>query len=301
MQLPDPLMNLHGTVTKPAMAATVQHMAGMLWYEMLSAMNQNGMDPNALGTGGGDFQSMFMWNLAQNDFGKYDSSLLKATLQQIGGSPAASPAPATQTPPTPLMPVSDTNPIIPPAAPIMVQSLPALLAPSANLPGNLLSVAKNFAKSVWPQITQAALSLGVPPVAVLAQTALETGWGTAVPGNNLFGIKAVDGEAGTQRATHEMVDGVLTAQTASFRDYNSTQDSVADYTGLIQSGYQGALGQNTVQGFATALQQGGYATDANYAAKIVNIANSPLMAQILQAIGGNISASSNISSNTGAP
>ena len=46
------------------------------------------------------------------------------------------------------------------------------------------------------------------------------------------------------------------------------------------------MGQSTVAGFAGALQQSGYATDTNYAAKIVNIAQSPLMAQVLQAVGG---------------
>jgi flagellar protein FlgJ len=114
---------------------------------------------------------------------------------------------------------------------------------------------------------------------------LETGWGNAAPGNNLFGIKAVDGEPSTSRATHEVVDGVMTPQTASFRDYPSTAASVSDYIGQIQAGFQGALGQSTVNGFAQALQQAGYATDTNYAAKIVSIAQSPLMTQVLQTIG----------------
>ena len=96
---------------------------------------------------------------------------------------------------------------------------------------------------------------------MLAQSALETGWGNAAPGNNLFGIKAVDGEAGTSRATHEVVDGVMTPQTASFRNYPSTAASVSDYVGQIQAGFQGAVGQSTVSGFAQALQQAGYATD----------------------------------------
>ena len=54
---------------KPGVAATVQHMTGMLWYQMLNAMNANGLSPDTLGTGGDNFQSMFLWNVAQNDFG----------------------------------------------------------------------------------------------------------------------------------------------------------------------------------------------------------------------------------------
>jgi flagellar protein FlgJ len=281
-----PANSLGHATEKPSLTATVQHMTGMLWYQMLSSMNENGMSADSLGTGGSDFQSMFLWNVAQNDFGKYDSGLLAAATRQMGGTTAPPPIAAIQAPEA-AMPDSSTPlaQILPNMVPIEMQALGPLSSttpPSADL----ISQAKSFAKTIWPQIRQAAQTLGVPAVAVLAQTALETGWGAAAPGNNLFGVKAVDGEAGTNRATHEMVDGILTPQTSSFRDYGSTEAAVSDYVGLIQSGYQSAAGQATVAGFAQALQNGGYATDQGYAAKIVNIAQSPLMAQVLQAIGG---------------
>ena len=264
---------------KPNVLATVQHMTGMLWDQMLEAMNANGLSGDTLGTGGDNFQSMFLWNLAQNDFGKYDSGLMAAVTRQIGGGTAAEvPAPEIATPLAQILPAS---------APVQVAGTEALPETAAvAVPGDLVGQAKSFARTIWPQVTAAAQALGVPAVAVLAQTALETGWGVAAPGNNLFGVKAVDGQAGSARATHEMVDGVLTPQTANFRDYDSTADAMNDYVGLIQSGYQNATGQSTVAGFAQALQAGGYATDQNYAAKIVNIAQSPLMAQVLQAVGG---------------
>ena len=154
----------------------------------------------------------------------------------------------------------------------------------SSVPKNLLQQAEKFGKSIWPQITLAAQFLGVPAVALLAQTALETGWGNAVPGHNLFGIKAVDGQSGTMRATHEMIDGVLMPQTASFRDYPNIAASVADYVQQIQAGFPAATGRKSVQGFARALQQGGYATDVNYAEKIIHISQSPMMARVLQAI-----------------
>lgn len=280
------------------MQATVQHMAGMLWYQMLDAMNANGMSADTLGTGGDNFQSMFLWNLAQNDFGKYDSGLIAAATRQMGGSVAAATdaaAPEIATPLAQILPSSMAMPINAPDA--MQDTVAATTATAVAASGDLVSQAKSFAKTIWPQVTAAAQVLGVPAVAVLAQTALETGWGVAAPGNNLFGVKAVDGQAGSARATHEVVDGVLTPQTANFRDYNSPADAVSDYIGLIQSGYQNATGQSTVAGFAQALQAGGYATDQNYAAKIVNIAQSPLMAQVLQAIGG----SSPQANSTGGP
>ena len=269
------------TNNSPTVKQEMQKLTGVLWYQMLSGLNQTGMDDSALGAGGGDFQSMFMWNLAQNDFGKYDSGLINAALHQIGG--AASPAPQP--------PASTLTAIIAKAASITAQPLPAP-SPASPSSQNLVAQATNFAKSVWPQITAAAQALGVPAVAVLAQTALETGWGASAPGNNLFGIKS-GGENGTTRATHEMVDGVLTPQLASFRDYQSTQGSVSDFVNLIQSSFQSATGQNSVAGFAQALQAGGYATDGNYAAKIEQIAQSPIMATVLQAVGASPISSSN--------
>ncbi len=51
--------------------------------------------PSALGAGRRcDFQSMFLWNVAQNDFGKYDCRLIDAAMHQIGGAAAEAPAAA---------------------------------------------------------------------------------------------------------------------------------------------------------------------------------------------------------------
>jgi len=271
---------------KPNLPATVEHVAGILWYEMLSAMNENGMDTNTLGAGGGDFQSMFLWNMAQNNFSKYDSALLAATMRQVGGNSTQAPAPISPISGALAQPVSAST-----GAEIKPGALAAPAEPEQQA-GDIVTQAKKFAQSIWPQVTKAAQALGVPPVAVLAQTALETGWGASTPGNNLFGVKAAGNEDSAVRATHEMIDGVLTQQTSSFRNYDNLANSVTDYVGLIQSGFGTAAGQKTVSGFAQALQDGGYATDTNYAAKIVNIAQSPLMAQVLQAIGGSSSTTS---------
>ncbi|OYV38695.1 MAG: hypothetical protein B7Z80_09370 [Rhodospirillales bacterium 20-64-7] len=119
---------------------------------------------------------------------------------------------------------------------------------------------------------------------MLAQAALETGWGSSVPGNNLFGIKAADGQPGISSTTHELVDGVLTRQTADFRSYADLGSAISDYVGLIRSGFAGAAGQASVAGFAQALQNSGYATDPAYAAKLTAIADSPLMRQALQVV-----------------
>ena len=287
-------------------AAAIQHLAGLLWYEMLSELNKTGFDENALGTGGDDFQSMFLWNAAQNDFGKYDTGLLSAIGRQVGGvadiAPAAAPAaePEFGGPVLAALQLGDmvSSGAASGAAPELSETAQATV-PAANLAAQ----AKQFAQAIWPQVTAAAQVLGVPAVAVLAQSALETGWGTAAPGHNLFGIKAADGQAGTSRATQEMVDGVLVPQTARFRDYPSNAASVADYVGLLQGGFPAALGQPSVAGFAQALQQGGYATDKGYAAKIVSIAQSKLMQAALAGLAAPAAATTNTitTAKTGAP
>lgn len=263
----------------PGIKAAVQHMAGLLWFDMLSAMNKSGLDADSLGTGGSDFQSLFLWNIAQHDFGKYDAVLAAAASRQIGK--AGGPAPA-------LMPPAAEPDL---AAPLL-QAMQTTQAPEAGCivasatqaapTRDLLRQARDFARAVWPQMRAAAQALGVPPVAMLAQSALETGWGVTAPGHNLFGIKAADGQSGTSRATHEMQDGVLVPQSASFRNYPDSAASIQDYVGQIRAGFQSVLGQQSVAGFAQALQQAGYATDTNYASKIIAISNSPLMDQVLR-------------------
>jgi flagellar protein FlgJ len=271
-----PVATTAPSATAPTLPGTVKSMVGMLWYDMLSELNTTGYSPDALGAGGSSFQSMFLWNVAQNDFGKYDTALTAATVTQLGGhaaAAAASPAPAAPAPSSPSAPQTSAT-----AAVAMSEETPVAA-------GTLLENAKNYARSVWPSITAAAQKLNVPAVALLAQSALETGWGTAAPGNNLFGVKTLDGETGTSRPTHEVVDGVMMPQTASFRDYPSPAASVSDYVQQITGGFQNVAGQTSVSGFAAALQSAGYATDNNYAAKIISISQSPMMAQVLQAVG----------------
>jgi flagellar protein FlgJ len=264
------------------LAGAVKHAVGMLWYEMLSELNKSGLDPSSLGAGSEDFQSMFLWNIAQNDFAKYDTALTGAMTRQVGGTPDIAPASAMVDFPVQVMQLDNAAG----ATSAITQDEAISLTPAATQPaGNLLTQAKNFAKSIWPEITAAAQVLGVPAAGVLAQSALETHWGSAAPGDNLFGIKAVHGQPGITRPTFEMVDGVLTPETATFRDYPSTAASVADYVSHIQSGYPAVSGQQSVSGFAQALQDGGYATDRNYAAKIVHLSQSPLMQQVLQSLG----------------
>jgi flagellar protein FlgJ len=255
----------------------VIHMAGLLWYELLSELNKSGLSSSNVGTGGGDFQSMFLWHISENDFGSYDNNLADAASRQVGGTTTSVPRTAAKM----NSELFDTPSKLPSAS---NDATPA--TPNTNQPTTSLAAqATKFAQQIWPQITAAAQALGVPKVAVLAQTALETGWGNAAPGNNLFGIKASGSETSALLSTHEVVNGVLVPQVAAFRTYADQTQSIADYVNQLQTNFLSATNQSTVSGFASALQSAGYATDANYASKLESVAHSPLMTDVLHALG----------------
>lgn len=146
----------------------------------------------------------------------------------------------------------------------------------------LVEQARSFVESILPAVQTAAQRLGVSPKAIIAQAALETGWGAHVAGNNLFGIKGGGSWQGASLAelTHEVRNGISRTETAAFRAYDNMAASVHNYASLLlhDARYQRALGQgDNVGAFASALQAAGYATDPQYASKVVAVAQSPLM------------------------
>ena len=153
-----------------------------------------------------------------------------------------------------------------------------------------------FVKSIWPHAQKTAAELGVPAKALVAQAALETGWGRrlAREGNtsshNLFGIKA-GGRWNGQRmtaSTHEYANGVRQVERADFRAYASASESFADYARLLGNArYADARGTGEdTHRFASALQRAGYATDPSYADKIAAIANGTTLNRALSALPG---------------
>lgn len=156
----------------------------------------------------------------------------------------------------------------------------ALRAESLGEPGN----PREFIQAVWPHAQRAAAALDVPAEGILAQAALETGWGRHVmqqpdgrSSHNLFGIKADVRWSGEQvsKPTLEFRDGVMQQERAAFRAYGSLAEGFDDYARFLQDQprYHEALQADSAEGFAAALQQAGYATDPDYARKINAIMN----------------------------
>lgn len=145
-----------------------------------------------------------------------------------------------------------------------------------------------FVSTLLPHARQAAQRLGVDPSALLAQAALETGWGKAVirhpdgsSSHNLFNIKADhrwDGEA-VAKQTLEYRDGIARKEPASFRAYDDYAQAFNDYVDFLQSNPRYSRALTSVaepKRYIEELQQAGYATDPNYANKINRIISSDM-------------------------
>ncbi len=153
-----------------------------------------------------------------------------------------------------------------------------------------------FIHRLWPLAEMAAAKIGASPEALLAQAALETGWGKAVirhpdgsSSHNLFNIKADrrwDGES-VAKQTLEYRDGVAAREVARFRAYDSFEASFDDYVNFLQSNprYAEALRRaDDPRQFVRSLQDAGYATDPAYARKIGNILDRGVVADAAAAL-----------------
>lgn len=160
----------------------------------------------------------------------------------------------------------------------------------ANAPATpaRFSNAQEFAEAMLPMARKAAARLGVDPHYLVAQAALETGWGKSIireadgsSSHNLFGIKthnSWDGDSASVMTT-EYRDGVKGQERASFRSYPSFEQSFDDYVSFLESNgrYKQALGSTAnPDQFFRELQRAGYATDPQYASKVSQIAQKLL-------------------------
>ena len=157
---------------------------------------------------------------------------------------------------------------------------------AVDAPLSLTAQQQAFLRQITPWAEQAAQQLGVSPRSVMAHAALESGWGQrpvrTADGQdslNLFGIKARGGWQGeqAQALTTEYIDGVAQQQTQPFRRYRSLEGTFADYVELLGRNprYRNALNTGSdVRAFASALAAGGYATDPQYADKLVQVSRA---------------------------
>jgi flagellar protein FlgJ len=148
------------------------------------------------------------------------------------------------------------------------------------------SSARDFAAKLSPFAGEASRATGIPAEFLIAQAALETGWGRSEPRRadgqvsyNVFGIKAGRGWTGptVEAITTEYIEGIAQQRVDSFRAYPSYREAFRDYAKLLTSNprYAGVLGATDPAAFALGLQRAGYATDPAYAEKLARIITGP--------------------------
>lgn len=126
-----------------------------------------------------------------------------------------------------------------------------------------------FIQTYSPVAQRAASQLGIDPNILLAQWALETGWGKSIlPGtHNLGNITDPSGKG---------VAAMDAGNLRNFKRYGSYEDFADQYAKLIQGKrYSSAVGMGSdIVGYATALKQGGYAEDPNYIRNMTSVYNT---------------------------
>lgn len=143
----------------------------------------------------------------------------------------------------------------------------------------------NFIEMLLPHAKTAAQSTGIPPHFMLAQAALESGWGKHEiryadnsPSYNLFGIKAGVNWKGdvVETVTTEYINGVPQKSVEKFRAYSSYAEGFHDYARFLMDNprYAKVLQSTDAVSFANGMQRAGYATDPKYAEKLIRILNS---------------------------
>lgn len=131
-----------------------------------------------------------------------------------------------------------------------------------------------FIEKIAPHAVTAMHDHSILASLTIAQSILESAWGKASIGNNVFGIKATGWKGKTQTvATHEWVNGKKVKIMAKFRDYDSIEDSIKDHTSLFTrlDRYKALRGETDYKRACYLVQKAGYATDPNYSTKLITI------------------------------
>lgn len=148
-----------------------------------------------------------------------------------------------------------------------------------------------FVRDVWPHAQRAGEALGIPPETLVAQSALESGWGQGMlrgpegrPSFNIFNVKADPSWQGERvaRVTLEHEQGVLRRVPSNFRSYDDLSSAFSDYVAFVRDNprYAEALrAAPNGRDYLTALHRAGYATDPDYVTKVTGILDSANFAE----------------------
>jgi flagellar protein FlgJ len=281
-----------------AVHAIAQQVDALFLQMMLKSMRdasagQGEADSNEMGMYQDMFDKQVALTLSQHQ-GLGIGTALTRQLSNAAAAAAPAGAPAAGTPATGAARGAPASGAAAGAPAAGGAALPAPAATSSASPStSMLQSATQFVSEVLPTIQRAANALGVSPLGMLAQAALETGWGQRMPRNadgtpslNMFGIKADDGWAGARAvaSTVEFSGGVATQRQTAFRAYGSIQESVSDFANLLKGShrYRNAIAAGgNAQAYVNSIGQSGYATDPEYANKLNDILNGSTLRMAL--------------------
>ena len=242
------------------------------------------------------YQSLLDQQLAANMAASKGTGLADALVRQLGGDPTQAPTQEEIDRGFDMASVIRRPSAIAPGMPwsgVAGDRAEAIRANTtiAPTPAEISSDAAAFVREVRPYAEAASRETGIPAHFMIAQAALETGWGKyqlrnadGEPSRNLFNIKAGSGWQGetVAVAATEYVDGRPVTENSRFRAYGSYADSFRDYARLMSSNprYAQVLNQQDAEGFARELQSAGYATDPAYADKLTRIINGSTLRSV---------------------
>ena len=233
--------------------------------------------------------SMYDQQIAQQMTGGKGLGLAEAMVKQMAadGPPAAADSVPMKFDPTTVVSYQNST-----LTQMVRRALPKVPdpVPAAPLSGD----SKDFLARLALPAKIASEQSGIPHHLILAQAALESGWGqrqirreNGEPSYNLFGVKASADWKGkvTEITTTEFENGAAKKVKARFRVYDSYLDALADYVGLLTRNprYAAVTSAASAEQGAQALQRAGYATDPDYARKLTS------MIQQMKAMGDKVS------------
>jgi flagellar protein FlgJ len=246
-----------------AVSAVAKQVEALFLQMMLKSMRDATSAEETNSNEMGMYQDMFDKQVALSIGQHTDLGISRLLKRQLAGKPAAAA----------------------PAAPKLAPGVPTASA-AAPTPAE-------FVHRMLPPITRAASALGVDPMGMLAQAALETGWGQRMPRNadgtlshNMFGIKAGDEWTGARASadTMEVANGVATPRRTTFRAYGSIEESVNDFASLLKNSprYRDVIAAGGNAGeYIASMGKSGYATDPEYANKLNQILRSDTLQSAL--------------------
>lgn len=263
----DTLKREAGRSSPGALKAAAQQMEGIFVQMMMKSMREATIKDDLMHSQSSEmFTALHDQQVAQNIAGSGQLGFADLIVRQLGGE-------------------SESNHIAAPGSD--PHSLPAPATGPLRLPARVAF--EQPAEGAHPFITrlmrpaqEAAEKSGLHPHLILAQAALESGWGRreiqtadGKPSHNLFGIKATGDWQGktTEITTTEYLNGVKRKVKAAFRVYDSYEHALSDYAKLLTKNprYNNVVQSSSAEQGAKALQAGGYATDPAYAKKLITI------------------------------